>query len=148
MLIDAHCHIKKSDEAKFLKHHDICVLVNCQTFQEFQFLKQFESEHFILSAGVHPWDRDEHALASMLEVLEQVRVVGEIGLDSVWCTVDPIQQNQVFEAQLEFAMNHKKPVLLHTKGEELAVLNHIKNYPNTYLVHWYSSEDYLEDYIV
>ena len=40
-----------------------------------------------------------------------------------------------------------KPILLHLKGMEKEALSLLRKYPNTYLVHWYSCDDYLEDYM-
>lgn len=44
-------------------------------------------------------------------------------------------------------MQLKKPVVLHTKGMEKEILETIKQFPNRYLVHWYSCENYLEEYM-
>lgn len=49
--------------------------------------------------------------------------------------------------QLAFAAINEKPVVLHTKGCEKEILNYIQSYPNHYLIHWYSSLDYQQDYI-
>lgn len=43
-------------------------------------------------------------------------------------------------------MQHKKPVVLHTKGMEKEILECIRLYPNTYHVHWYSCMEYVEEY--
>ena len=41
----------------------------------------------------------------------------------------------------------KKPVVLHTKGQEKHIARLIRAYPNTYLVHWYSGEEGLSDFL-
>ncbi|ELA67724.1 TatD family hydrolase [Enterococcus faecium EnGen0134] len=61
------------------------------------------------------------------------------------CTDD--YTKKVFERQLAFAAVNKKPVVLHTKGCEKEILSYIQAYPNHYLIHWYSSLDYQQDYI-
>lgn len=35
----------------------------------------------------------------------------------------------------------------HTKGREQAIARIIRTYPNRYLVHWYSCQEHLEDYL-
>ena len=83
----------------------------------------------------------------MEPILRQVSVIGEIGLDNVWCTVDLGVQRTVFERQLAFAQQLGKPVILHTKGMEREILDTIRRYPNRYLVHWYACPHWLQDYI-
>ena len=65
-------------------------------------------------------------------------VIGEIGMDSVWCNVPLAVQEKVFTEQLAVAAQLDKPVILHTKGQEKRIASLIAGYPNTYLVHWYS----------
>ncbi len=74
-------------------------------------------------------------------------VIGEIGMDSVWCDVPLSKQEKVFCAQLELASALKKPVVLHTKGQEKKIAGLIRNYENTYLVHWYSGEEGLSEFL-
>ena len=68
-------------------------------------------------------------------------------MDSVWCQVPLKIQEEKFRQQLELAEKAGKPVILHTKGQEKQVASIIRQYPNRYLVHWYSCEDYLEEYL-
>lgn len=79
--------------------------------------------------------------------LLKASVIGEIGLDSVWCSVPLSVQEKAFCAQLELASAMKKPVVLHTKGQEKHIARLIRAYPNTYLVHWYSGEEGLSDFL-
>ena len=39
----------------------------------------------------------------MLPMLKETKIIGEIGLDSVWCKTDEALQYSVFEQQLTFA---------------------------------------------
>ena len=56
-------------------------------------------------------------------------------------------QEAVFREQLALARSLDKPVILHTKGQEKEIAGILKEYPNTYLVHWYSCGQFLEDYL-
>ena len=53
-------------------------------------------------------------------------MVGEIGMDSVWCQVPLPIQERVFREQLAMACSLKKPVVLHTKGQEKAIASILK----------------------
>ncbi len=100
-----------------------------------------------LSAGIHPWDVDKLCPEEMLPYLESAEVIGEIGLDSVWCETDPEKQREIFSWQLSIAEKEGKPVILHLKGMEEEALPFLKAHPNRYLVHWYSRKEYLEEYL-
>lgn len=79
--------------------------------------------------------------------LEKCQVIGEIGMDSLWCNVPLKRQKEVLEKQLQIAAEWKKPVVLHTKDQEREILELIRKYPNTYLVHWYSADHDLDGYL-
>ncbi len=70
------------------------------------------------SAGVHPWQADQFSPASAIAQLESLQkhpqfvVVGEIGIDRA-CDVSLPQQIALFEAQLQWASQHAKPVTIH-----------------------------------
>lgn len=98
------------------------------------------------SCGVHPWSASHERLNEMKPLLEQARIIGEIGMDSVWCDTDMALQKAVFVKQIEYAYQHHKPVVLHTKGQEQAILDILRQYPNTYIVHWYSDRAGVEAY--
>ena len=83
----------------------------------------------------------------MLPFLKETRILGEIGLDSVWCKTDKALQYAVFEQQLSFAQEHRLPVILHLKGMEKEALELLRRYENRYLVHWYSCGSWLQEYI-
>ena len=99
------------------------------------------------TAGLHPWYADQYMVRDMEPYIRRCPVVGEIGMDSVWCQVPLMIQEQAFREQLEMACTLKKPVILHTKGQEKAIAAILKEYPNRYLVHWYSCDAWLQEYI-
>ena len=103
----------------------------------------------VLSLGLAlcPWKADVTAWETMEPILREAPVIGEIGLDSEWCTVDMDIQRQVFRRQLALAAQLGKPVILHTKGMEREIVDTIRQFPNRYLVHWYACEKYLHVYI-
>lgn len=149
MLHDAHFHCQDPAFLKQLRKYGISGIVNIQSPQEYAFIKgQLSAKDAIrMSAGIHPWDVESITWEAMRPIMEEVTIIGEIGLDNVWCQSDIQKQKAVFERSLAYACKHHKPVILHTKGMEKQVLSYIKKYRNTYLVHWYSSMDNLKDYV-
>lgn len=149
MLSDAHFHITQTDFYSLLKDESIFGILNCDSKSEFdQHQKRLcKDSKVILSAGIHPWKAGESDWKEMETCFQQVAVIGEIGLDSVWCEVDMDVQMTIFKQQLAYGVTHKKPVILHTKGMEKEIAEIIKEYPNRYLVHWYSSMGHLDAYI-
>lgn len=149
-LVDAHCHTDKQQRlVTYFKKEQILSCLNCQNKLEADQLLPLakKTKTIWLSAGIHPWEANCYELLDLLPVLDQVSVVGEIGMDSVWTSVPLYQQQRIFEQQLAYARDKGKPVILHTKGQEKKISQLIKKYPNRYLVHWYSSMEGLTDFI-
>ena len=141
-MIDAHVHVT----AELLPYlQDVSYIANGESPEEYHFLQRAGVKW--ISGGIHPWKADTTLWEDMEPILQRVPVIGEIGLDSVWCHVDSDVQRRVFRRQLELAAALHTPVILHTKGMEREVLDVIKMYPNRYLVHWYDCGDWLQEYI-
>ncbi|HIR13660.1 MAG TPA: TatD family hydrolase [Candidatus Choladousia intestinavium] len=109
---------------------------------EWELLEEFSGrEEVLLSFGIHPWYADRYEAEDYRETFEKCRILGEIGMDSVWCRVPlPVQEKQ-FKKQLRIAADLKKPVLLHTKGAERRIAELVKDFPGRICVHWYSGEE-------
>lgn len=138
-LIDAHCHGDTEQFVHYLKRQRMYATLNCATPAEFAQNRQWlqGASHIRLSAGIHPWQADRLTFAEMQPVLEQVTIIGEIGLDTVWTTVPLAQQQPIFTQQLAYAEKQHKPVIIHTKGPSGLTLQTMRAYFNTYLIHWY-----------
>ena len=104
-------------------------------------------QNVLVSCGVHPWQAERVTLDDMRPFIRQCAALGEIGLDSVWTDADMDVQRRVFIEQLELAEALRLPVILHTKGMEGEVARILRRYTVPKLVHWYSCERYLEDYL-
>ncbi len=151
MLCDAHAHLGNDTEWEERTGKGILSLI-CATGPEeagklFSRLEWLKGRAVIPTAGLHPWYADQYTVQDMEPYIRRCPVVGEIGMDSVWCQVPLPVQERVFREQLAMACSLKKPVVLHTKGQEKAIASILKEYPNRYLVHWYSCEEYLEEYL-
>ena len=70
-------------------------------------------------------------------------MIGEIGMDSVWCRVPLADQQRELEWQLQAAEDLGKPAVLHTKGQERRIGEMIRGFKGKLCVHWYSGS--LED---
>lgn len=139
---DAHYHFS-AETVSLQKEHHIDSLCNVASIDEWQTV---QNQGLNYSVGVHPWSASRELLEQMMPLLEKSPIIGEIGMDSVWCENDLAIQREVFTDQIEYAAKHHNPVILHTKGQEKEILEIIRQYPNTYFVHWYSSMDYVEEY--
>lgn len=148
-IYDGHAHLGTDRERRIRREHGIRTMVCAGTPGEARALLAEAAADSLLvpAAGLHPWHSGEYTTEEMLPFMEQVPVIGEIGLDSVWCQVPMKQQRRAFRAQLAAALRLKKPVVLHTKGMEGEIAETIRDYKIPYLVHWYSSMDYLEEYL-
>lgn len=147
-LSDAHCH---DDDAGALttaqQRLNVASIVNCATPAEWRQNQARVGASQTLSFGVHPWGSVDFDEVALQPYFAAAPVIGEIGLDSVWTKVPQAVQRPVFETQLRLAAKLKKPVIMHTKGEEEACLALLRRYPNRYFVHWYSRQEWQADYI-
>ena len=140
MLIDTHAHIDMEDfgadfEQMLARAQEngvqkiIIPAVEPSTFE--RVLKTAEkSPNLYAATGVHPEDAknfDEKALNLMEKMIKHPKVVavGEIGLDYYWDRSYNDVQKAVFEAQIEFAKKHDKPIIVHDReahGDSLEIL--------------------------
>lgn len=151
-LTDAHAHIGSMEEVEERIRRQIPTMVSAGNPQEAERLEAILASGkgtglLIPTYGLHPWHADRGAWMQMQPFLERSAVIGEIGMDSIWCRTPLVLQQEIFELQLAFAREKHRPVILHTKGEEKTIADIIRQYPNTYLVHWYSLGSGLENYM-
>ena len=81
---DAHYHYSKEINA-LQNEYGISGICNVANEKEFELVNQ---KHLFYSCGVHPWNASLDTLKSMLPLLKKTLIIGEIGMDSVWCDVD------------------------------------------------------------
>ncbi len=77
-----------------------------------------EMEGVYAIVGIHPNSIDEIVRIDELEALlgeEKVIAVGEIGLDYHWMTFPKEQQMEGFRIQIDMAMRHDLPIVLHVR---------------------------------
>lgn len=152
-LVDAHTHIRPAQhwQAIELAEQGLWQFVNATHPDEYArvFDLAKASQHIVPTCGLHPWRATDFDPRMLKECLQQVPIIGEIGLDSVWTDVPLAVQREVFVYQLQLAADLGKPVILHTKGAEAEVLQWLRRYtPPKVVVHWYSGDaEHLPDYV-
>lgn len=82
-----------------------------------------ETPRIFASAGVHPHEAqlaDEAALIKLTDLLQQPEVIacGEIGLDYFYDHSPRETQQTVFRQQMEIAVAHKKPIIIHCRPSD------------------------------
>ncbi|MDD6615565.1 MAG: TatD family hydrolase [Lachnospiraceae bacterium] len=138
------------EELALRRQGGIVTFFSSGTPEEWEQMKKYlgESRDMLLSFGIHPWYSDRYCPDDYRRYLQMSDAVGEIGMDSVWCDVPLSVQRRVFVRQLELAAGFRKPVILHTKGQEREIAELLRGYPGKVCVHWYSGDqDSLEDFI-
>ncbi len=154
-LLDMHAHPASFLEERFeqeltlRKKHGILTCFSAGTPEEYRFLQAYGGRKEILcSFGIHPWNSDRYRPEDCREQFENCRIIGEIGMDSLWTDIDLSVQRKVFEQQLQIAADLNKPIVLHTKDQEEEIAEMIRDFPAPVLVHWYSgSLKHLEKYL-
>ncbi len=150
VLSDAHGHIGTKEELWERQRLGILSVLCAVSPEEAERLlreKEAGGRYLVPACGIHPWYADRYRLEDMERWMASCPVIGEIGMDSVWCDVNLQVQEERFREQLYLARNDRKPVVLHTKGQEKEIASILREYPNRYLVHWYSCDAHLEKYL-
>ena len=150
IVFDAHAHAGDEAERKIRQRLGIRTLLSCGNPRQALEAQAICRAHsvFTMTAGIHPWYADGVSLAGMEPFMRESALVGEIGLDSVWCTTPMPAQRSAFLAQLDWAAVHKKGVVLHTKGCEEEIARMVSGFPYPIVVHWYSGgEDALRAFL-
>ena len=109
-ICDAHAHI--GDEAEIAARHAQRVhTALCGTDPEnakaVEALCQKEPL-FTAHYGLHPWKTARYTVREMETWLARCRVIGEIGLDSVWCDVPAADQRAAFIRQLDHMLSMQR----------------------------------------
>ena len=136
-------------ELDFRYQNGIATCLSSGTPAEWAYTRKFQNrEELLLSFGIHPWYADQPLTEEMQEAYSECDYIGEIGMDSVWCDIPLDIQQKRLEEQLQIAADLKKPVLLHTKGQEKRIAELLRGFPYHICAHWYSgTEQDLEPYL-
>ncbi len=90
----------------------------------------------IAMIGLHPcyvkdnYDEELEIVRGWLTKRE-FAAIGEIGLDFYWDKTFLIQQYQAFRTQIEWAIEYKRPIVIHTRNAMQETINLVKEYKST-----------------
>jgi TatD DNase family protein len=93
----------------------------------------------LYSAGIHPFFEACDLEFSDLETLCEEKLIwaiGEIGLDRG--NPEYAVMQKIFVQQLDLAMDHRLPVVLHIVGHQQQAFDILRAYPIKYLIHGYA----------
>lgn len=111
-------------------------IISCHIDQYESVRMQFPEE--ILSVGIHPWyidaERMEEQLALLSSTVEsdtRIWAIGEAGIDGVYSTSVPVQQQvKLLEAQWQLSVSTGKPIVLHIVRAWSEVLSVARRFPH------------------
>ena len=92
--------------------------------------------------GIHPHEAGEdHELETLLDLLAHPRAVGvgETGLDFFRDYAPHDRQRELFRRHLELAGDARKPVVIHNRAADSAVLEELAAFDGTVVLHCFSS---------
>lgn len=128
MFIDTHCHIDSSVSGDvYIKNAYsanvkglIFSFCNQDCYQVgIEFLDKYPD--VFVSLGFHPedadniTDKDLHCLDEVLVSSSRIVAIGEIGLDYYWRKDNKEKQRDLFQKQLDLAVKHQMPVVIHCR---------------------------------
>jgi len=122
--IDTHCHLQldgRPPEELLGRAADVPWLVvpgiDGESSKAAIELARTHPERVVATAGLHPheadqWQSQQDEITSMIP---EVAAVGETGLDFYRNLSDPVAQELSFVAQIQLAVEHKKPIVVHCR---------------------------------
>lgn len=148
-MTDAHAHTGTGEETRIRIDKGVrTMLCGTDPASAAEVLRLAGRSHlFTPCCALHPWKAAAHKPEDMLPYLELCPVVGETGLDSVWCNTPMCAQMDAFLWNLDYAERTRRPVVLHTKGQERVIARMLRDYSVPKVVHWYSCEEPPYDYL-
>ena len=153
MLVDAHAHLHDvKDLEKTLREayeagvrEIMAVSMDIESYEKTCAIKS-APVNIYPALGIHPWNAVArlNELQKALEKLQDVRLVGEIGLDH-FTFKDPKEhaaQLKVFTAFLEACKGADKVVNIHSTGAEEQVLDMLQAYEMKHVnMHWFDAAE-------
>jgi len=129
---DSHSHGKENENVYAIHNvlaQDIMNTVFCQ--------------NKFYSIGVHPWYADNlpeniyEWMNTYIYRYPNILAVGEIGIDRR-CMIDLKKQYSAFERQIQIAMTHDKPIIIHAVKSSSDIFMFIKKYKFRFMVHGFN----------
>lgn len=134
--INIHTHFKPHEENEF-------VVRNAYHKLDITRLQQLP---YAVSCGLHPWHLSLRSIKEIQTYLQQACVlsnviaIGEIGIDRA-INVPISRQLDYFEAQLEIAVQHSKPVIIHAVRSYSDLMPYVKKQNALFIIHQFSGNE-------
>ncbi|WP_426416675.1 TatD family hydrolase [Aestuariirhabdus sp. LZHN29] len=128
-IIETHCHLDYLDEEQLAQlleqsreigiERMVTIAVSADNLDKVLNLSRVD-DRIWGTQGIHPHDAEQYNIdveAQIIEQLDDPRMlaVGEIGLDYHYDHADRKVQREVFERQLQIAVDKQMPVVIHTR---------------------------------
>lgn len=151
MLIDTHCHLFKDEyenleELLFkLEEENIIVIINGydkkSNIEALELANNYKNVYATI--GYHPNEVDNILLEDFNILEEQLKSkkvvgVGEIGLDYYYTKENQEKQVDYFKKQLDMALKHNLPVIIHMRDSIEETYNILSHYNLKGIMHAYS----------
>lgn len=148
-MIDTHCHLLCDDYdnldeliTKCDENNIKCIVNGCNYNSNIEALELSKKYKNIFSAlGYHPEDIEtfkEEYLNIIIDNIDSIVAVGEIGLDYHWNIDNKLEQKKLFELQLELAEKYNKPVIVHTRDSIQDTYDILSKYNVKGVIHSFS----------
>lgn len=149
-LCDAHCHLANLAEIMPLQSlleeahengitHFLSSALSKSDLNYYPRLLEASRVKLMYSAGIHPFfdacDLDFDDLQELCEA-RMIWAIGEIGLDRA--NPEYAVMKDIFIRQLDLALTHRLPVVLHIVGYQQEAFEIMRTYPLRFLIHGYA----------
>ncbi|MEM0379440.1 MAG: TatD family hydrolase [Candidatus Aenigmatarchaeota archaeon] len=159
IIVDSHVHLYEFSDSEIksiLKNNKIVLISVAEDF--ITSLKNIKLsiiyENVIPAIGIHPWKAGETKKEDLeafknLFNRENIRIIGEIGLDKNFYPNTIEKQKEIFEFFLNYAKEYQIPVNLHSSGAWKEVFDYVLKYDiKKAYFHWYTGPKELMEEIV
>jgi len=154
MIIDSHCHLDfeafDADRPQVLDRaqqagieHIIVPGISAETWPRIKTICQ-PHKHLHACYGLHPYYIDQHSNKDLRLLEDWIKnenpiAIGECGLDYFLKKLDKKKQIDLFQAQLDIALQYHVPVVIHSRNATEQVIQEIKKRPGIKgMIHSYS----------
>jgi len=143
-LFDAHCHLHEYGLEEAGEFGMLIVAVSDDYESSLKTLSiSAELDRVVPCAGVHPWSIGEVGLEAVdkvvsLVVKEEVKCVGEVGLDRRFVPSTFNAQLKAFRKFVEVAYRYDLALNVHAAGAWREVVELLKEFNVRALIHWYT----------
>ena len=144
-IFDTHCHLYlpefENDIETVIKNAENIGVsrfympsINSTHYEDMLKLQQKYPTKIFLMIGLHPCYVKENNQTE-LDWIEQnisnkIVAIGEIGLDFYWDTQFKKQQIEIFETQMELALKHNLPIVIHCRNAMQETIDLVKPFAN------------------